>query len=169
MVAPESPYGKALKMDQEKANLKIAMSELYNTEILRLTTQIPHSVRLNDADVSVMKTSRICGSRITADAVLQNGVITGFGQEVKACALGQAAAAIVGKQVIGLSEDELTDIATRFRQMVKTGEVDYPEKWQQLSLLAAVKDHPGRHGSVMLPFEVLEQMFADSRAGSSAA
>ena len=104
------------------------MSELYNTEILRLTTRIPHTERLQTADATAMKTSRICGSRITADARLQNGVITAFGQEVKACALGQASAAIVGEQVIGLEEAELADVAKRFRNMVKTGEVDFPEK-----------------------------------------
>lgn len=144
------------------------MTELYNTEILRLTTRIPHQARLDAPDTTVMKTSRICGSRITADASLQNGVIIAFGQEVKACALGQAAAAIVGEQVIGLAAKELKDIAGRFRHMVKTGEADYPVKWKKLALLAAVKDHPGRHGSVMLPFEVLEQMFADmdAEAGS---
>lgn len=138
------------------------MTELYNTEILRLTTRIPHQDRLDGADVTAVKTSRICGSRITADAMFKDGVITGFGQEVKACALGQAAAAIVGEQVIGLSASELADVASRFRAMVKTGEVDFPDKWHKLRLLAAVKDHPGRHGSVMLPFEVLEQIFADA-------
>ncbi len=148
---------------------KSVMSELYNTEILRLTTQIPHQERLSAPDVTATKTSRICGSRITADARLQNSVITSFGQEVKACALGQAAAAIVGEQVIGLSETELEDISARFRHMIKTGAGTFPEKWQKLSLLAAVKDHPGRHGSVMLPFEVLEQIFLDARADESAA
>lgn len=152
-----------------KGLYKFVMSELYNTEILRLTTRIPHQERLPDPGVTATKTSRICGSRITADAKVQNGVITSFGQEVKACALGQAAAAIVGEQVIGLSEPELEDISARFQHMVKTGECAFPEKWQKLNLLAAVKDHPGRHGSVMLPFEVLEQIFLDARADESAA
>jgi len=138
------------------------MSELYNTDILRLTTRIPHQVRLEAPDLTVVKTSRICGSRVTADAVVQNGVITAFGQEVKACALGQAAAAIVGEHVVGLAEHELTDIAERFRKMVKTGDANFPDKWCKLGLLAPVKDHPGRHGSVMLPFEVLEKIFIDT-------
>lgn len=141
------------------------MSELYNKEILRLTTQIPHLTRLQEPDTTVVKTSRICGSRLTVDAIVQNGVIADFGQEVKACALGQAAAAIVGEHVVGLGKNELDEIAERFRHMVKTGEADFPEKWSKLALLAAVKDHPGRHGSVMLPFEVLAEVFeqADQR------
>ena len=137
------------------------MPELYNTEILRWTTRIPHTERLVDADVTVTKTSRICGSRISADARVRGGAITAFGQEVKACALGQAAAAIVGQKTIGLTLEELDDIAARFRHMVKTGEADFPAKWSDLALLAPVWEHPGRHGSVMLPFECLEGIFAE--------
>jgi NifU-like protein involved in Fe-S cluster formation len=136
------------------------MTELYNTDILRWTTRIPHTERLVDADVTVTKTSRVCGSRISVDAKVSQGKITSFGQEVKACALGQAAAAIVGQHVLGLTAEELADIAERFRTMVKTGEADFPEKWTDLGLLAPVTDHPGRHGSVMLPFECLEGVFA---------
>lgn len=140
------------------------MSELYNSDILRLTTRIPYQERLSEPDVSVVKTSRICGSRLTADARIQNDVITAFGQEVKACALGQASAAIVGEQVIGLSPGELQDVTHRFQHMIRTGEADFPEKWAKLALLAPVKDHPGRHGSVMLPFDVLNQIFSDAGA-----
>ncbi|MBL4790773.1 MAG: iron-sulfur cluster assembly scaffold protein [Kordiimonadaceae bacterium] len=137
------------------------MTELYNTDILRWTTRIPHTERLARADVTVTKTSRICGSRISVDATLSSdGKITAYGQEVKACALGQASAAIVGQHALGLGADELDDIAERFRTMVHTGKVDFPEKWQDLALLAPVFDHPGRRGSVMLPFECLEGVFA---------
>ncbi len=135
------------------------MTELYNTDILRWTTRIPHTERLRGECFHVTKTSRICGSRINADALVEDGVIKEFGQEVKACALGQAAAAIVGQHIIGLTEEELVDIAEKFRHMVQTGEVHFPDKWSDLALLAPVKDHPGRHGSVMLPFEVLEGVF----------
>lgn len=137
------------------------MTELYNTDILRWTTRIPHTVRLVDADVTVTKTSRICGSRISVDAVVSRGAISAFGQEVKACALGQASAAIVGQNVLGLTSDELADIAERFRTMVQTGQVDFPKKWADLALLAPVVDHPGRHGSVLLPIECLEGIFAE--------
>jgi len=137
------------------------MTELYNTDILRWTTRIPHTERLVDADVTVTKTSRVCGSRISVDAKFFRGAIEAFGQEVKACALGQASAAIVGKNVLGLTADELADVAERFRVMVKTGEANFPEKWADLALLAPVVDHPGRHGSVLLPIECLEGAFAE--------
>lgn len=138
------------------------MADVYTTEILRWSTRIPHTVRLEGADVTVVKTSRVCGSRITADAIVADGYISAYGQEVKACALGQASAAIIGQNILGLGAVELADIARRFRTMVKTGEADFPEKWADLALLAPVKDHPGRHGSVMLPFETLEGIFKES-------
>ncbi len=142
------------------------MTELYNTDILRWTTRIPHTQALEAADISVTKTSRICGSRISVDAVVEHGVITAYSQQVKACALGQASAAIVGQHVVGLSAVELADIAARFRTMVKTGVVDFPEKWADLGLLSPVYDHPGRRGSVLLPFECLEAVFAQSEQPS---
>lgn len=142
------------------------MTELYNTDILRWTTKIPHLARLQVADATVTKTSRICGSRISVDARLSGGAITEYGQEVKACALGQASAAIVGQHVIGLTAEELDDVAARFRHMVKTGEADFPEKWADLALLAPVWEHPGRHGSVMLPFECLEGVFASAETAA---
>lgn len=92
---------------------------------------------------------------------LAGGAIARFGQEVRACALGQATAAIFGQHVIGLSADEFADIKSRFETMVETGKADFPEKWQDLALLAPVKDHPGRKGSVMLPFECLAVVFAE--------
>jgi len=138
------------------------MTELYNTDILRWTTRIPHTERLVDADVTVTKTSRVCGSRISVDAKLSRGTIVAFGQDVKACALGQASAAIVGHHVMGLTAGELAEVAECFRRMVKTGEADFPAKWKDLALLAPVTDHPGRHGSVLLPFECLEGVFADA-------
>lgn len=138
------------------------MTELYSTDILRWTTRIPHTERLLNADVTVVKTSRICGSRITADAIFTNGRISAFGQEVKACALGQASAAIVGQHILGLDAQELADVASRFRHMVKTGETNFPDKWFDLKRLAPVHDHPGRHGSVTLPFECLEALFKEA-------
>ncbi|UTW55964.1 iron-sulfur cluster assembly scaffold protein [Kordiimonas sp. SCSIO 12610] len=138
------------------------MSELYTTDILRWTTRIPHLGRLDEPGQTVVKTSRICGSRLTIDIDLSAGKVIKFAQEVKACALGQATAAIVGQNVIGLTKDEFSDIRDRFRKMIAGDEVEFPEKWSDLNLLRPVQNHPGRKGSVMLPFECLSEIFGVS-------
>ncbi len=135
------------------------MGELYTTDILRWTTKIPHQGRLQGADGTVVKTSRICGSRLTVDVNFQGGHIKEFAQEVKACALGQATAAIVGQHVIGLDAQEFSNIQALFTDMVAGQDVDFPEKWRDLDLLRPVQNHPGRKGSVMLPFECLREIF----------
>jgi NifU-like protein involved in Fe-S cluster formation len=135
------------------------MSELYTTDILRWTTKIPRQGRLQDADKTVVKTSRICGSRLTIDVNFQGASIKNFAQEVKACALGQATAAIVGQHVIGLDAHEFGQIQALFTDMVAGQDIEFPEKWRDLDLLRPVQNHPGRKGSVMLPFECLREIF----------
>ena len=104
------------------------MGDIYTREILRLATSIPFEERLENPDVTVTKTSRICGSRITDDACLENGHITHFGQDVKACAIGQACAAVVGRHVIGMTQDELLPVADAFEAMIKEGaEPQWPD------------------------------------------
>ena len=75
--------------------------KLYSGRILALTTEIPHQQRLEAPSATVKRRAPLCGSTVTVDVVVEDGRITRYGQDVKACALGQAAAAIVGKNVIG--------------------------------------------------------------------
>ncbi|MEO1688741.1 MAG: iron-sulfur cluster assembly scaffold protein, partial [Pseudomonadota bacterium] len=72
---------------------------LYSKRILALASDIPHAGRLPDAQATARKRSPLCGSAVTVDLTLDDGRIAAFGQEVKACALGQASAAVLGAQV----------------------------------------------------------------------
>jgi NifU-like protein involved in Fe-S cluster formation len=75
---------------------------LYNRDILRLAAAIPHLGRLAHPQASAEKASPICGSRVAVDLVLDGeGRVVALGQEVKACALGQASAALMGGHAIG--------------------------------------------------------------------
>src|SRR3546814_21064337 len=81
---------------------------LYNTRILRLAASIPHAARLPNPQASVAKRSPVCGSRVTVDVDLDSaGRISALGQEVRACALGQASAALMGASAIGRSGAEI--------------------------------------------------------------
>lgn len=135
------------------------MTELYNRDILRLSATIGHTERLENPDMTISKKSRICGSKITIDVTLKDGVITGYGHDVKACALGQASAAIVAEHTVGLDRDTFMPIADAFEAMVSDGTALPEGAWDKLALLASVKEHPSRKGSVMLPFEALRDVF----------
>jgi len=129
------------------------MSDLYTKDILRLAASVPYGERLTDPDVTVQKTSRICGSRITLDVDFDGDRIARLGQEVKACALGQATSALVAPKLIGKGYGEIAPAAEAFKAMIE-GRGDVPDSpWDDLDLLLPVREHRSRHGSVMLIFE----------------
>lgn len=129
------------------------MSTLYTTDILRLATRIPFTDRLVDADVTVTQTSRVCGSYITMDAIFAGERLAHIGLEVKACALGQASAALVAPLLIGMTEADIADGAKDFRAMLKQGGPAPKPPFNGLALMEPVREHKARHGSVMLIFD----------------
>lgn len=135
------------------------MSELYNKEILRWTTRLTARTSLDEPHATSVQTSRICGSRLTISVCFRGGLISDFAQEVKACALGQASAAIVANGIIGMDRVAFNALRQQFVRMLDTGEADFEPTWSDLALLAPVYEHSARRGSVMLPFDCLEDVF----------
>jgi len=130
---------------------------LYNSTILRLATAIPHQHRLADAQASAERRSPICGSRVIVDVRLDaDGRIAELGQEVRACALGQASAALMGEHAIGRSLDEL-DAARDALSGFLAGERDDPGDWPGLDVFAPARPHSARHPSIRLAFEAVAE------------
>ena len=143
----------------------VGLSDIYNTRILELAANIPLSARLADADASASAHSKLCGSTIDLDIKMKDGKVSAFGQTVKACLLGQAAASVVGHNIIGTGPEELRAVARVMRAMLKDGGPKPEGRWADLGLLEAVKDYPARHTSTMLVFDALESAFQKIEAG----
>lgn len=104
--------------------------KLYSDRILALATDIPHQARLDTPDASVKRRAPLCGSTVTVDVTMQDGKVTGYGQDVKACALGQAAAAVVGLAVIGTTADQIVAARDALKAMLKEdGPTRLPLRW----------------------------------------
>jgi NifU-like protein involved in Fe-S cluster formation len=129
------------------------IDDLYSANILRLAANMPRAGRLAAPDGSAEKVAKLCGSRIVVDVVLRDGKIADFAQEVKACALGQAAAAVLGAHAIGASPEEIEMARDAFRAMLKQGGPAPTGRFSDLSMLEPVKDYPPRHASTLLAFE----------------
>lgn len=127
--------------------------KLYSGRILALAAEIPHLERLEDPRASVKRRSPLCGSTVSVDLDMEGGRVTRFGQDVKACALGQAAAAILGGAVIGRSADELRAARDQLRAMlVEEGPVpDAP--FEGFEVLLPARGYRNRHASIMLAIE----------------
>lgn len=151
------------------------LNEIYNTKLLELAAHMPRSERLPTPDASVTAHSRLCGSTVTIDLNLRDGVVADYGQTVKACLLGQAACAIVGAHIVGASAAEVRAAAADMRAMLKENGPAPGGRFAELSVLEPVRHYKARHGSVLLVFDALEQAIDEieqanvASAGSGAA
>jgi SUF system NifU family Fe-S assembly protein len=130
---------------------------LYNSRIMELAEDIPLQGRLDDADATASVRSPLCGSRITVDIKVTDGVITDYRHVVRACTLGQAAASIMARHVVGKSVEELKQIGAAMRAMLKEGQDLPADAWEDLQVLTPVRDFKSRHGSVLLSFDAVEK------------
>jgi NifU-like protein involved in Fe-S cluster formation len=129
------------------------IDDLYTARILKAAANMPRAGRLAHPDASAEKVSKLCGSRVLVDVTLKDGRIADYAQEVKACALGQAAAAIMGEHAIGATLQEIESARDALRAMLKAGGPPPEGRFADLAMLAPVKDYPPRHASTMLAFE----------------
>ena len=132
------------------------ISDLYSGGILDAASAIPAAQRLEAPQATATKVSRVCGSAVTVDLTLTDGVVSAFGMEAKACALGQASASIVARNIIGATVSELYKVRDEMRAMLKAqGSPPLGDRWRDLSILKAIEDYPQRHASTMLIFEAV--------------
>ncbi len=127
--------------------------KLYSGRILALAADIPHLGRLGAPDGTAKKRSPLCGSTVTVDVTLDGGRISGFGQDVKACALGQAAAAVVGAAVIGCDRDQVARARDQLGAMLRAGGPAPDSPFDGLEVLFPARDYANRHASILLALE----------------
>jgi len=149
------------------AYIRRMSAALYNSTILRLATSIPHQSRLADPQATVERRSPICGSRVTVDVRLgPDGKVAEIGQEVRACALGQASAALMAAHAIGRDGAELAEACDALADYL-AGKRDDPGDWPGLDVFGPARPHSARHASIRLAFEAVAE--AAQRAAAVAA
>ena len=131
--------------------------DLYSNAVLRLAADIPRIGRLARPQASERKVSRLCGSEIELDITLQSGHVADLALRVKACALGQASAAILGRAAIGASLRELELARDSLKAMLKQNGPAPRGRFAELQLLQSARAYPARHQSILLAFEAVSQ------------
>lgn len=132
--------------------MSLVTTALYSRDILRLAASIPHQRRLDHPQASVEKRSPVCGSRVVVDLVTDEaGRVTALGQEVRACALGQASAALMGGHAIGRTHAELAAARDALAAYL-AGTREDPGAWPGLEVFAAARAYSARHAAILLPF-----------------
>ncbi|MFN3911814.1 iron-sulfur cluster assembly scaffold protein [Hyphomonas sp.] len=147
------------------------MSELYHNRILELAASIANVGRLADAEGSVLKVSRVCGSTVNVDVKLDAAGerVAAIAVDPKACALGQAATSILAEHAVGAPVDEIVAARDALRAMLKDGAPPPQGRFWELRHLEPVADYPPRHASTLLAFEAAVAAIAEALAARAAA
>jgi len=136
--------------------------KLYSQRILALAADIPHAERLAHPQVSARKRSPLCGSTVTVDLVLEGGRIAAFGQEVRACALGQAAASVVGANAIGRTREEVARAREQLSAMLKADGPPPEPPFDGLEVLLPARAYKNRHASILLALDATLAAFDEA-------
>ena len=127
--------------------------KLYSDKILQLAAEPIYRERLSEPDASATKRSPLCGSAVTVDINVESGFITHYGQDIRACALGQASSTIVGKSIVGRSITEVRKAFEELSEMLKNNGPTPSEPFDDLYILRPASEYKNRHASILLPIE----------------
>ena len=131
--------------------------KLYSGRILAMAAAMPRTERLAAPDATVMRRSPLCGSTVTVDVAVRDGAVAEYGQDVKACALGQAAASVVGENAVGLTLPEVEAGRDALRAMLREGGPVPEAPWDGFEVLEPARDYRNRHASILLAIEALAE------------
>jgi NifU-like protein involved in Fe-S cluster formation len=131
------------------------LDDVYNRRILELAGNIPRLGRLAQPDASATAYSKLCGSKITVDLVMNGDVVADFAHDVKACALGQASSSVMAAHIVGSTASELRALSQSMRAMLKDNGPVPGGKWADLEVLTPVRDYKARHASTLLTFDAV--------------
>ncbi len=147
------------------------LDDIYNARILEFAGNIPRIGRLEHPQATAKAHSKLCGSTVIVDLCLEDGVVSDYAHDVKACALGQASSSVVARHVIGATPEELREVRKTMRAMLKEGGEPPTGRFEDLKFLEPVREYKARHASTMLVFDAiadaLDQIEAE-HAGSGA-
>jgi NifU-like protein involved in Fe-S cluster formation len=138
--------------------------DIYSQRILELAANMPRTHRLERPQASATAHSKLCGSTVTVDLAMAGDVVTDYGQHVKACLLGQSAASVMGREIVGSTAAELRAVGAAMRKMLKENGPPPQGKWADLAVLQPVKDYKARQPSTLLVFDAVEEAIAKIEA-----
>ncbi len=143
--------------------------KLYSARILDLASDIPRHSRLAEPDATVKRRAPLCGSTVTVDIKVTDGAIADYGQEVKACALGQAAASVVGANIVGCDIEQVRAARDALKDMLKNDGATPPAPFDGLEVLRPARDYKNRHASILLSLDATLEAMEEVKAAHSCA
>jgi NifU-like protein involved in Fe-S cluster formation len=140
------------------------LDDVYNTKLIELAGASTRAGTLSAPDASASAHSKLCGSTVSIDLKMANGKVSDYAQTVKACLLGQAAAAVMAREIVGSRPEELRRVAKEMRAMLKENGAPPTGRWADLAALEPVRNYKARHASTLLVFDAVEKALEAAEA-----
>ncbi|NSX55491.1 iron-sulfur cluster assembly scaffold protein [Parasulfitobacter algicola] len=144
------------------------MIKLYSSRILALAAEIPRTARLDAPSATAKRRSPLCGSTVTVDIIVEDGRIVDFGQDVKACALGQAAASVVAQNIIGCTLAYVEKARDELKTMLKSNGPAPAKPFDGLEVLIPARDYKNRHASILLALDAVVEAMTEAKKSACA-
>lgn len=143
----------------------VSADRLYTPELLALAVELARWPANAALPVQGEARSRSCGGVLAMGLALDGtGAIAQLGLRVRACAIGQAAAAIFARHAAGRYPADIAAAHDTIGHWLEQGGA-LPD-WPDLALLAPARAYPGRHGAMLLPWKAaLSGLSSASAAG----
>jgi NifU-like protein involved in Fe-S cluster formation len=138
----------------------VVNAPLYTIEILRLAGSLPDPVELERVDGSAQLRSPTCGSTVRTEVQIDDGIVKAVSQQIRACAFGQASAALVAQHASGRTQEEVAEALAALSGWLD-GSRDDPGGWG-LDALAPARSRTSRHGAIVLPLRALLAAIEDA-------
>ena len=129
-----------------------------------MAAAIPRTAPLAAAQARGQAHSKLCGSTIEVGLNVADGTISDYAQSVKACLLGQASAAVVGREIVGTPIEEFRSVSQTMRRILKENGPPPAGRWADLAVLEPVREVKGRHASTLLVFDAVEDAIGQIEA-----
>lgn len=143
----------------------MSAERLYTPELLALAVELAGYPQLDAASCAGEARSPTCGSTLAMQLMLApDGRIERVGMRVRACAVGQAAAAIFARHAAGRSAKQIDAALADIELWLSDDEADLPD-WPDLPLIAAARGFPGRHGAMLLPWRAAAAALSNAPGG----
>lgn len=144
------------------------MDDIYNARILQLAGNIERAGVLENADATAEKHSKLCGSKVRVFLKVEDGVVSDFSHQVRACALGQASSSVMARHVVGATAEEIRNARDAMLAMLKEGGDGPDGRFEEMRVLLPVRDYKARHASTMLTFDAVVDCLDQIEAGQVA-
>ncbi len=139
------------------------LDSLYQARVRDWARKVRNDSRLVPADLTVSRTSPLCGSTLALDVRHEGQTVTSLGYRARACTLGMASTAVAVAKAPGRSFAEIAEAGARLAALLAGEDVVFADPWTELEMFTAARTFPSRHGSIMLPFDALAE--AAGKAG----